>query len=169
MDIKINTDLSALASIATQATKFVYALEPTTQADEIPAGYTGSMIVRSINRIFTKQTRNESFVSGSALCSIVLNASNKELNVWVPIPVLAAVVLKNAAISVQNGKPYTDAAGKTVTRAQIFAPGTSITAADVIMMTTALMQTKAVTGNPPKVTATAETPEMPEMPKMAKA
>lgn len=138
--IEIKTDIAALASISAAAPRLIYALNPSEMADDLPVNYAGKVTVKALERVFTKQTANPEYMQGAALCTVKFDGENSTRKVWVPIPVLCAVVMKNAAVLVRDGRPYTDAkTNKVVTRAQLYAPGTEINSTDVQAFASALI------------------------------
>ncbi len=148
---QINADIAALASISAAATRLIYALNPSETADDLPANYSGKVSVKSLDRVFTKPTATSEYMQGAALCTVKFDGENSTRKVWVPLPVLCAVVMKNAAVLVKDGKPYLDKQNKTVTRAQLYAPGTEVNAGDVQAFSSALIALAAsqTTAPPP--------------------
>lgn len=151
----VKPDLSALALISANANRFVYALNPVETADNPPYPFKGKVTIKSLNRVFTKETSNPDFVSGSVLCDCVFAGTNKMLTVWIPIPVFAAIAAKNAEIVVEYGKPYINKQNKEEKRLQLYAPGVEITPAEIIVLTSVLMGFSAKAETAPTAPATA--------------
>ncbi len=147
----VKPDLSALALISAHANKFVFALNPTETADNPPYPFKGKVTIKSLNRVFTKETTNKEFYSGSVLCTVIFGGDNTEKNVWIPIPVFAAIAAKNSEVVTEYGKPYLNKKNVEEKRLQMYCPGVEITPAEIIVLTSVLMgfSAKADTAPPP--------------------